>query len=229
MAHDTRWRRTDRQQQDILEVRQGPRMESMTRHSWKHTGDHRVISAALPVVREVDVEVHLEEKSCEEPAQEGIVRTLLEAEVLAVLQVGHEFCRKAPAKHIWGRVLLDFLDCPMHLGLGGGLLPLPGEFALQEVHQHIPYSLQVVTSALIHAPMGVDAGVPRCANQALAITVRDVLPGPAIPVLLGQAEVDDIDLVRVRPEANQEVVGLNVPVNAALLVHVLDASNHLVC
>lgn len=48
-----------------------------------------------------------------------------------------------------------------------------------------------------------------------------------IPVLLGQTEVDDIDLVRPLPETHEEVVWLDVPVDEALRVHVLDAADLL--
>ena len=51
--------------------------------------------------------------------------------------------------------------------------------------------------------------------------VGDVDVGRGVPVLLGQAEVDDVDLVRALAEAHQEVVRLDVAVDEALAVHIL--------
>ena len=76
--------------------------------------------------------------------------------------------------------------------------------------------------------MSVDAGVPCCACQTLVLPVRDVRPRPAVAVLLSQAEVDDEHLVAVLPDAHQEVVRLHVAVDEVLVVHVLDARDHLV-
>ena len=76
--------------------------------------------------------------------------------------------------------------------------------------------------------MCVDAGVPRRARQTLVLAVRDVRAGPTVAVLLREAEVDDEHLVAVLTNPHQEVVRLHVPVDEVLVVHVLDACDHLV-
>jgi hypothetical protein len=38
-----------------------------------------------------------------------------------------------------------------------------------------------------------------------------VLPGPVVPVLLGESKVDEEELVAVAPDPHQEVVRLDVP------------------
>ena len=65
--------------------------------------------------------------------------------------------------------------------------------------------------------MRVDAHVARRARQALVLAVGDVLLGLWVDVLLGHAEVDDVDGVLplgARP-AHQEVLRLHVPVDQA--------------
>ena len=73
----------------------------------------------------------------------------------------------------------------------------------------------------------VDAGVSGCSGQVLVLSVRDVLPGPVIAILLGQSEVDEEELVAVAADAHQEVVWFDVAVDEVLVVHVLDATDHL--
>lgn len=46
--------------------------------------------------------------------------------------------------------------------------------------------------------------------------------GLGIPVLLGETEVDDVDLVPSFPDAHEEVVGLDIPVDKVARVDVLD-------
>ena len=42
--------------------------------------------------------------------------------------------------------------------------------------------------------MGIDTGVASRASEVLVFSVRDVLFGPGIPILLGQAKVNDEQL-----------------------------------
>lgn len=76
--------------------------------------------------------------------------------------------------------------------------------------------------------MGVDGGVTSGARQVLVLTVGNVKMGLGVPVLLGQTEIDHVDLVASLANAHEEVVGLDVAVNEALGVDVLDAANELV-
>ena len=55
--------------------------------------------------------------------------------------------------------------------------------------------LHVVSPGLFDAEAGVDGGVPGRAREVLVFSVRDVLVGARVPVLLRQAEVDDVDQV----------------------------------
>lgn len=49
-----------------------------------------------------------------------------------------------------------------------------------------------------------------------------------VAVLLGQTEIDNVDLVSTLSNAHEEVVGLDITVNEALGVDVLDAGDELV-
>jgi len=76
--------------------------------------------------------------------------------------------------------------------------------------------------------VGVDGGVAGGTSQVLVLSVRDVEVGLGVPVLLGETEVDHVDLVAPLADAHEEVVGLDVTVNEALGVDVLDAADELV-
>ena len=55
-----------------------------------------------------------------------------------------------------------------------------------------------------------------------------MLPGPVVPVFFGQSEIDEEQFVAVSPDPHEKVVWLDVSVDEVLVVHVLDATNHLV-
>ena len=76
--------------------------------------------------------------------------------------------------------------------------------------------------------MGVDGGVTSGTGQVLVLSVRDVEVGLGVPVLLGETEVDHVDLVAPLADTHEEVVGLDVAVDEALGVNVLDAADELV-
>ena len=67
----------------------------------------------------------------------------------------------------------------------------------------------------------VDAGEPGRARQAGVEDVGDVLAGARVSVLLRNAEVDQVQLVRHLLEADQEVLGLDVSVDVVVLVQEL--------
>ncbi len=75
--------------------------------------------------------------------------------------------------------------------------------------------------------MGVDRGIPGSTSEVLSLTVGNVL-AVTLDVALGQAEVQDEDLVGGLIEAHAEVIGLNVPMDEVPVVDVLDPRDHLV-
>ena len=132
---------------------------------------------------------------------------------------------KAFAQVLDGRGLLLLADLLVLLLVGGRLQALPGQAAAQEVHEDVAQGLEVVAARLLAAEVGVDAHVARGAGQRLALPVRDVLLGLGVAVLLGHAEVDDVDDVgRLGVgSADEEVVGLDVAVDQVLFVDRLHA------
>mmetsp|Transcript_103033 Transcript_103033/g.272266 ORF Transcript_103033/g.272266 Transcript_103033/m.272266 type:complete len:220 (+) Transcript_103033:685-1344(+) len=76
--------------------------------------------------------------------------------------------------------------------------------------------------------MCVHTRVPGSACQTLAFTVWYVLLGLRVPVLFGQPEVDNVHLIGLLPQANEEVVGLDIAVDEILRMDVLNTVDHLV-
>ena len=132
---------------------------------------------------------------------------------------GKKVCREKEGEH---RDLLHH-DSVVLLLLGSSLLTLLEESAAEEVHENISERLQIVPASLLNPKVGVDGGVARSARQVLVLPVRNVKVRLRVPVLLGQTEIDDVDLVATLPNAHQEVVGLDVAVNEVARVDVLDA------
>lgn len=75
------------------------------------------------------------------------------------------------------------------------------------------------------AQMGVDRGVAGGAGEVLVFAVGDVLVRSCVAVLLGQAEVDNVNQVALLAEPHKEVVGLHVSVDEVLGVDVLDPAD----
>ena len=75
--------------------------------------------------------------------------------------------------------------------------------------------------------MGVDGGVTSGTSQVLVLSVRDVEVGLGVPVLLGETEIDNVDLVATLADAHEEVVRLDITVDEVLLVNGLHAGQHL--
>ena len=62
-------------------------------------------------------------------------------------------------------------------------------------------------------------------REVLVLAVWDVLVRFGVAVLLGQAKIDDVDLVGALTQPHEEVVGLDIPMDEALGVDVLDAAD----
>lgn len=73
--------------------------------------------------------------------------------------------------------------------------------------------------------MGVYGSVASSASQVFVLAVRDVLVGASISVLLGQAEVNDVNKVALFSQAHQKVIGLDVSVDEVLGVDVFDTAD----
>lgn len=85
------------------------------------------------------------------------------------------------------------------------------------------HCLQIITSGLLSAQVGIDAHVTGSAAQRLALAVRYMLFGLWVAVLLGHAKVDHMDQVGVFGVglSSQKVVWLDITVDQVLFVDCL--------
>lgn len=123
------------------------------------------------------------------------------------------------------RRLLLLADLFVLLLVGGSLKSLPGKAPAQEVHENVTQRLEIISSRLFAPQVRIDTHVACCAGQRFALAVGDVLLGLGVSVLLGHAEIDDVDHIGRfgAGAADQEIVGLDVSVDEVLFVNRLDA------
>ena len=62
-------------------------------------------------------------------------------------------------------------------------------------------------------------------GQVLVLPVRNVEVRLGVAVLLGETEIDDVDLVSALADAHEEVVRLDVTVDEVTRVHVFNAGD----
>ena len=60
--------------------------------------------------------------------------------------------------------------------------------------------------------MSVHTGISGGSCEVLAVSVRDVFTGLGVSESLGEAEVNDINVMLLLPDTNQKVVGLDISV-----------------
>jgi len=137
--------------------------------------------------------------------------------------------REALAKILDSGRLFLLADLLVLLLVGSSLQTLPRQTATEEVHKDVAQSLEIVSTALFATQVGVDGHVTGGSAERLALTVGNVLLRLWVTVLLGHAEVDDVDNVGSfgAGAADEEVVGLDVTVDQVLLVDGLHARQHL--
>lgn len=70
--------------------------------------------------------------------------------------------------------------------------------------------------------MGVDGGVTGGACKVLVLAVGDVEMGFWIAVFLGEAKVDNVDLVASFANAHKEVVGFDVSMDEGLCMDIFN-------
>lgn len=73
--------------------------------------------------------------------------------------------------------------------------------------------------------MSVDGGVASSACEVLVLAVRNVKMGLGVPVLLREAEINDVNLVTPLANTHQEVIRFNVTMNEVAGMDVFDTRN----
>ena len=136
-----------------------------------------------------------------------------------------EHTREAITQVLDGSSLLLLANLLVLLLVGRSLEALPWQSAAEEVHEDVSERLEIIATRLLASKMCVDTHVSSSSRQRLALSVRDVLLGLGVTVLLGHAKVDHVDDVGAlgAGTTNEEVVGLDVTVDEVLLVDGLDA------
>lgn len=85
------------------------------------------------------------------------------------------------------------------------------------------YSTTISIAKLTDAEVSVHRSVSSGTCEVLSITVGDVLAGLGVPETFGEAEIDDVHVMLLLPDANEEVVWLDVTVEEVTGVHELDS------
>jgi hypothetical protein len=78
------------------------------------------------------------------------------------------------------------------------------------------------------AQVGVNGGITSSTGQVLVLTVWDMEVRLGVTVLLGQTEVNDVDLVAALADTHEEVVRLDITVDEGFGVDVLNARDELI-
>jgi hypothetical protein len=88
-------------------------------------------------------------------------------------------------------------------------------------------SLKIVSSGLLVSNVSVNTGVSSSSSQVLSFSEGDML-SLGVLVALGESEIDNVDIIFSSiGVSNEEVIRLDISVDYALLVHLLDSLNHL--
>lgn len=78
---------------------------------------------------------------------------------------------------------------------------------------------------LTDAQMSINGGIASSASQVLILAIGNMLMCTGIPVLLGQAEINNVDQIAFLAKTHQKVVWFDVSVNEILRVDVLNATD----
>lgn len=76
--------------------------------------------------------------------------------------------------------------------------------------------------------MSVDGSITGSSSQVLVLTVWDMEVSLRVAILLGQTEINDIDLVTTLADAHEEVIRLDITVDEGLRMDVLDSRDELI-
>ncbi len=161
----------------------------------------------------------------EEIAQIVVIGRVFESEVAHIGEVESKLLGEAFAELLDRGRLLLLANLLVLLLISSSLETLPRQATTQKVHKHVSKRLEIVSSRLLSAEMGVDAHVPGGSRERLAFPVGDVLLRLGVTVLLRHTKIDNVDDVGSlgARSSDQEIVGLDISVDEVLLVDGLHA------
>mmetsp|Transcript_75846 Transcript_75846/g.226122 ORF Transcript_75846/g.226122 Transcript_75846/m.226122 type:complete len:247 (-) Transcript_75846:219-959(-) len=153
-----------------------------------------------------------------------VVGLLFKFQVAHPPEVSLEFRRVTSTQLLQWYILFLFADLPVLLLLCLCLQPGPGKLPSEEVDEHVAYGFHVIPAALLQALVRIDGGIARSAREVQLRPGVAVLP---VPIGLAEAEIDQVQVVNLLFDPKHEVFRLDVPVDDALGVKVLDATQDL--
>jgi hypothetical protein len=180
-----------------------------------------------------------DEQVPEQLAKVRIIRLIVEAESTTVVEEDAKLVGETAAQQIGrgGHLLLH--DSVVLLLLGSSLEALPWEGTTEEVHEDVCEWLEIISTGLFYkersgtvsqrektkvltdTQMRVDWRIAGSASQVLVLAIWNVQVGLGITVLLGETEIDNVDLVPTLSDAHQEIIGLDITVDEVAGVDVL--------
>ena len=189
--------------------------------------DAIIMSATLNTpIKDVVILVALtNEEITEEFAQVGIVRLIIEAKSTSVIQEDAKLGGESTTQEIRGSGHFLLHDTIVLLLLRCSLEALPGKGASKEVHQDVSKRFEIIATSLLDTQVSVDGGVAGSSSEILVLSVRDMKMGLGVTELLGETEIDDIDLIASLSDAHEEVVGFDIAMNEISRVDIFDTRN----
>mmetsp|Transcript_93262 Transcript_93262/g.278414 ORF Transcript_93262/g.278414 Transcript_93262/m.278414 type:complete len:332 (+) Transcript_93262:16-1011(+) len=169
----------------------------------------------------------LREHRTEELAVKNVVGPVLEVQSPGILEVVLEGFRVPSKQLVKPGALLLFLDLAILVLLRLRVQARPGQGAAKEVCNHVPDGLHVITAALLESLVCVDGCVPGGACEVEALAKAHVAVCFVVPVVLAQPKVDKVDVVYLALDAKHEVLRLDVAMDNAFGVQILDTMHDL--
>mmetsp|Transcript_124813 Transcript_124813/g.399011 ORF Transcript_124813/g.399011 Transcript_124813/m.399011 type:complete len:207 (+) Transcript_124813:598-1218(+) len=177
-----------------------------------------------PIVVMIIAKTFSSEEAFEEVPQVVVVRSCLERKAANVTHVRCELLGETLAKILDGNVQLLLHHHLVLVAFGDILLAiLPRQVPAQKVEQDVPQRLQIVPSALLNSGLGVDAHVAQRPHRPPALLAVHMLPRGRIQPRPDQAKVGEVNGVRTVAMADQEIGRLQVSVEKAHSMHMLQA------
>jgi len=181
-----------------------------------------------PIEDVIVLEPFTNEKITEDLSEVRVIRLVIESQRASVVEIDGELVGETTAEDFgWGGHLL-LHDTVILLLLGSSLKTLPWKGTTAEIKHNVSEGLHIITTRLFDTKMSIDGCVTSGTSQVLVLTVWDVEVSLRVTVLLGQTEVNDIDLVTTLANTHQEVVWLDITVDKRLGVNVLDTGDELI-
>ena len=165
-------------------------------------------------IQDVVMSVALTNKEMtKEVAQVGIVRLIIEAKSTGVIQENTKLGRESMTQEIRGSGHLLLQDTIVLFRRRSSLETLPRKGTSEEIHQDISKRFEVITTTLLDTQVSVDGGIAGSSSETLVLSVRDVNMGLGVTELLGETEIDDIDLIATPSNVHDEVFRFDIAVN----------------